>query len=221
MHAAPMHALARRARPPRAGYWAFGWAVAPFLVSSFTFPTGLIAAVYVLAIMQIVSNYQIYARPTFGAPWPCPEPRLWDAAPARGSMERRRAVRAAGHARRRRAHGMFLAGFFYHYLLRASGPAFSVRNVLVRMTVTTVYTAVITAIACLIPFFGCGCPPAERQISCLLAGASPGVHARSSSSGFGQWQVRRTSFLGKLATGVFAAAVLQADAPVPHPAPWC
>ena len=51
-----------------AGYWAFGWSVAPFLVSSFTFPTGLIAAVYVLAIIQIVGCYQIYARPTFGAP---------------------------------------------------------------------------------------------------------------------------------------------------------
>ncbi len=51
-----------------AGYWAFGWAVQPFLVSSFTFPTGLIAAVYVLAIIQIVGCYQIYARPTFGAP---------------------------------------------------------------------------------------------------------------------------------------------------------
>ncbi len=63
-----MHARAARARPPRAGYWAFGWAVTPFLVSSFSFPTGLIAAVYVLAIMQIVGNYQIYARPTFGAP---------------------------------------------------------------------------------------------------------------------------------------------------------
>ena len=50
-----------------AGYWAFGWSVAPFLVSSFTFPTGLIAAVYVLAIIQIVGCYQIYARPTFGA----------------------------------------------------------------------------------------------------------------------------------------------------------
>jgi hypothetical protein len=37
-------------------------------VSSFTFPTGLIAAVYVLAIIQIVGCYQIYARPTFGAP---------------------------------------------------------------------------------------------------------------------------------------------------------
>ena len=49
------------------GYWAFGWSVAPFLVSSFTFPTGLIAAVYVLAIIQIVGCYQIYARPTFGA----------------------------------------------------------------------------------------------------------------------------------------------------------
>lgn len=51
-----------------AGYWAFGWSVAPFLVSSFTFPTGLIAAVYVLAIIQIVGCYQIYARPTFGVP---------------------------------------------------------------------------------------------------------------------------------------------------------
>ena len=56
-----------------AGYWAFGWSVAPFLVSSFTFPTGLIAAVYVLAIIQIVGCYQIYARPTFGAPVEMPE----------------------------------------------------------------------------------------------------------------------------------------------------
>ncbi len=128
----------------------------------------------------------------------------------------------SGDAARAEPHSSwtFLAGFFYHYLLRTSGPAFSVRNVLVRMTVTTVYTAAITAIACLIPFFGCGRAPAERrQVSCLLAGASPGVRTRSTCSRFGQRQVPRTSFLGKLANGVFAAAVLQADAPVPHPAP--
>lgn len=53
------------------GYWAFGWDVQPFVVSSFTFPTGLIAAVYVLAIIQIVGCYQIYARPTFGEARPC------------------------------------------------------------------------------------------------------------------------------------------------------
>jgi hypothetical protein len=111
-------------------------------------------------------------------------------------------------------------GFFYHYLLCANGPAFSVRNVLVRMTVTTVYTAVITAIACLIPFFGCGCPPGQLQVRCLLVRSAPWcvVRTRSSSSSFGQRQVPRTSFLGKLpltAKGLFAAAVLQA-APVPQ-----
>ena len=101
VHAGAMHARATRARSLRAGYWAFGWAVAPFLVSSFSFPTGLIAAVYVLAIMQIVGNYQIYARPTFGAPRACPEPRLWDAAPARTSILKRHAVPVARRARRR------------------------------------------------------------------------------------------------------------------------
>ncbi|CAK0782970.1 hypothetical protein CVIRNUC_006165 [Coccomyxa viridis] len=49
-----------------AGYWAFGYNVASFVVSSFTAPTGVIAAVYVFAILQIVGCYQIYCRPTFG-----------------------------------------------------------------------------------------------------------------------------------------------------------
>ena len=40
--------------------------VASFVVSSFTAPTGVIAAVYVFAILQIVGCYQIYCRPTFG-----------------------------------------------------------------------------------------------------------------------------------------------------------
>ncbi|KAK9837435.1 hypothetical protein WJX81_002209 [Elliptochloris bilobata] len=93
-----------------AGYWAFGWSVAPFVVSSFTFPTGLIAAVYVLAIIQIVGCYQIYARPTFG--------------------------------------------FFYNYLLDKSGTVWCARNVTARAGVTTVYMAIITLIAALVPFFG-------------------------------------------------------------------
>lgn len=37
----------------------------PFVVSSFAAPTGLIAAVYVFAILQIVGNYQTYCHPTF------------------------------------------------------------------------------------------------------------------------------------------------------------
>ena len=40
--------------------------VAPFAVSSFTAPTGVIAAIYVFAILQIVGCYQIFCRPTFG-----------------------------------------------------------------------------------------------------------------------------------------------------------
>ncbi len=48
------------------------------------------------------------------------------------------------------------AGFFYNYLLDRNGTVFCARNVLVRMGVTTVYMAIITLIACLIPFFGCG-----------------------------------------------------------------
>jgi len=46
------------------------------------------------------------------------------------------------------------AGFFYNYLLDRNGTVFCARNVLVRMGVTTVYMAIITLIACLIPFFG-------------------------------------------------------------------
>ena len=49
-----------------AGYWAFGFNVASFVVSSFTMPTGAIAAIYVFAVLQIVGCYQIYSRPTFG-----------------------------------------------------------------------------------------------------------------------------------------------------------
>jgi hypothetical protein len=48
------------------GYWAFGYNVASFVVSSFTVPSGAIAAVYIFAILQIVGCYQIYCRPTFG-----------------------------------------------------------------------------------------------------------------------------------------------------------
>jgi len=40
---------------------------------------------------------------------------------------------------------------------------FCARNVLVRMGVTTVYMAIITLIACLIPFFGCGRPRARAR----------------------------------------------------------
>ena len=159
---------------PRAGYWAFGWAVAPFLVSSFSFPTGLIAAVYVLAIMQIVGNYQIYARPTFGAPCAALDCASGTHHPhalaLRGVM---RHPCGGAHAAPLGSQVSPRPGFFYHYLLRASGPAFSARNVLVRMTVTTVYTAVITAVACLIPFFGCGCPPGQLQVSCMVVRSAP------------------------------------------------
>lgn len=35
-------------------------------MSSFTAPTGVIAAIYVFAILQIIGCYQIFCRPTFG-----------------------------------------------------------------------------------------------------------------------------------------------------------
>ena len=47
------------------------------------------------------------------------------------------------------------AGFFYHYLLDKNGTVWCTRNVLARLLVTTIYMAIITLIACLIPFFGC------------------------------------------------------------------
>ena len=40
--------------------------VASFVVTSFTAPTGMITAIYIWAILQIVGCYQIYCRPTFG-----------------------------------------------------------------------------------------------------------------------------------------------------------
>ena len=40
--------------------------VASFVVVSFTAPTGMITAIYIWAILQIVGCYQIYCRPTFG-----------------------------------------------------------------------------------------------------------------------------------------------------------
>lgn len=47
------------------------------------------------------------------------------------------------------------AGFFYHYLLDKNGTVWCTRNVLARLLVTTIYMAIITLIAALIPFFGC------------------------------------------------------------------
>ena len=40
--------------------------VASFVVSSFVAPTGVITAIYIFAVLQIVGCYQIYCRPTFG-----------------------------------------------------------------------------------------------------------------------------------------------------------
>ena len=103
-----------------AGYWAFGFNVSSFVVSSFTMPTGAIAAIYVFAILQIVGCYQIYCRPTFG--------------------------------------------FAYNYLLRPLEPVWSLHNVLMRAVVTTVYMAVITLIAAMVPFFGCVCSSCRRVL---------------------------------------------------------
>lgn len=36
------------------------------MVTSFTAPTGMITAIYIFAILQIIGCYQIYCRPTFG-----------------------------------------------------------------------------------------------------------------------------------------------------------
>lgn len=47
------------------------------------------------------------------------------------------------------------AGFFYHYLLDKNGTVWCMRNVLARLLVTTIYMAIITLIAAMIPFFGC------------------------------------------------------------------
>ena len=46
-------------------------------------------------------------------------------------------------------------GFAYNYLLRPLEPVWSLHNILMRAMVTTVYMAVITLIAAMIPFFGC------------------------------------------------------------------
>ena len=47
------------------------------------------------------------------------------------------------------------AGFFYHYVLDKNGTVWCMRNVLARLLVTTIYMAIITLIAAMIPFFGC------------------------------------------------------------------
>lgn len=158
-----------------AGYWAFGWSVAPFLVSSFTFPTGLIAAVYVLAIIQIVGCYQIYARPTFGAThaW-----FSWLAlSVTTNEMQgysddyRLEAAMSSNHfhnicsstndlillfasAVLPQCSPSLRAGFFYMYALNQNGTVWCARNVITRAIITTIYMAIITLIACLVPFFG-------------------------------------------------------------------
>ncbi|KAK9831715.1 hypothetical protein WJX74_006848 [Apatococcus lobatus] len=48
-----------------AGYAAYGYAVAPFLVNSFTGATAPITMANIFAILQVVGCYQIYSRPTF------------------------------------------------------------------------------------------------------------------------------------------------------------
>ena len=114
-----------------AGYWAFGFSVSSFVVSSFTMPTGAIAAIYVFAILQIVGCYQIYCRPTFG--------------------------------------------FAYHYMLRPLEPVWSLYNVLMRAVVTTVYMAVITLIAAMVPFFGC--VSTSFRMVLLFTNTRPGILA--------------------------------------------
>lgn len=94
----------------RAGYWAFGFNVSSFVVFSFTAPSGMIAALYVFAVLQIIGCYQIYCRPTFG--------------------------------------------FAYNYVLRKHERVWSFHNVLMRAIVTTIYMAIITLIAAMVPFFG-------------------------------------------------------------------
>ena len=93
-----------------AGYWAFGFDVSPFVVFSFKEPSGMLAALYIFAVLQIIGCYQIYARPTFG--------------------------------------------FAYNYMLRPYEGVWSFHNVLMRAIVTTIYMAIITLIAAMIPFFG-------------------------------------------------------------------
>ncbi|KAK9904043.1 hypothetical protein WJX75_003267 [Coccomyxa subellipsoidea] len=93
-----------------AGYWAFGFNVSSFVVFSFTAPSGMIAALYVFAVLQIIGCYQIYCRPTFG--------------------------------------------FAYNHVLRKHERVWSFHNVLMRAIVTTIYMAIITLIAAMVPFFG-------------------------------------------------------------------
>ena len=45
--------------------------VTPFMVTSFTAPTGVVAAIYVFAVLQIIGCYQIFCRPTFGFAYTC------------------------------------------------------------------------------------------------------------------------------------------------------
>lgn len=51
-----------------------------------------------------------------------------------------------------------MPGFFYNYALDKNGFVWSPRNVCARAGITTVYMAILTLIACLVPFFGCACP---------------------------------------------------------------
>lgn len=45
-----------------AGYWAYGFAVTPFVVESFTFPTWAIVLTYIFAVLQITGCYQVLSR---------------------------------------------------------------------------------------------------------------------------------------------------------------
>ncbi|KAF6250431.1 lysine histidine transporter-like 5-like protein [Scenedesmus sp. NREL 46B-D3] len=47
------------------GYWAFGYAVNPFVVYSFPGPQWAVTLALLLAVVQIVGCYQIYTRPTY------------------------------------------------------------------------------------------------------------------------------------------------------------
>ncbi len=67
------------------------------------------------------------------------------------------------------------AGFFYKYALNQNGTVWCARNVITRAIITTIYMAIITLIACLVPFFGrVPKSSAPRQPCCI---AVLGVHA--------------------------------------------
>ena len=70
------------------------------------------------------------------------------------------------------------AGFFYKYALNQNGTVWCARNVITRAIITTIYMAIITLIACLVPFFGRVSKVLSSPVTLLHSRV--GVHALTS-----------------------------------------